>query len=195
MKLLQVISKKYSDEKLASYVDNVKEFNYLEMDASAVASVIMPIFMSEDIALGKYCTDIKYTSVDAVSKLELDGKSYTIFELSFLLTVLGNKERTSILICPFGCLRVDATKSGEIQSYTDALERKITVALIEFMSSKYGISKDYVQKCKKFVNDRKKSLINVEQNKISSLERSLNYHKKNIEEINKIYDEKNLGLN
>ena len=192
MKLIKILDKKYSDEKLAELLDNVKDFNYYELNVEEIVGVIKPIIENANCIYGGI-TDVKHTSIDFYDEMYFDNKVYPKFELNFILTTgYGDKVRLAVYICPFGCSYARLPKGRELIN-SDLLEKKITIEFVKFMKAKYG--KGYTQECKKYLGTKKNSYINAMRSNISDLQEQIDGYKRRIKEAEEMYDENTLGLN
>ena len=190
MKLIKRLESEYSSKKLAEALDNVKDFNYFELDTKEIADIIKPIVERNGDII-----DVKYTSLQADSELNFEGKKYPTFEFGFVLTNrFGSKNRLVVQICLFGCTYVGLpARSIFGRENRDLWKKHITVELIKWMKSKFG--KEYVTTCKKFLKMQKNSCIKALQNNIDELQAQIDRYKEDIEEIKEMYKEDNLGLN
>ena len=192
MKLIKILDKKYSDEKLAELLDDVKDFNYYELNVEEIAELIKPVIENTDYSYGGI-TGVKYTSIELGREKYFDNIVFPTFELGFILTTgYDSKIRLVVQIYPFGCSNVRLPKGREVIS-SDLLRKKITVEFIKFMKAKYG--KGYTKICKRFLGSEKSSYIKAMQTNIDDLQKQIDGYKRRIKEAEEMYDENTLGLN
>ena len=192
MKLLKFLDKKYSNKKLAELLDNVKDFNYYELNVEEIVGVIKPVIENAN-CIYRALKGVKYTSIEVDDEMHFDNKVYPTFELGFILTDgYDNNVRLVIQICPFGCSYARLPKGREIIN-SDLLQKKITIEFVKFMKAKYG--KGYTQECKKYLGSKKNSYINAMRSNIGYLQEQIDDYKRKIKEAEEMYDENTLGLN
>ena len=85
-RLIKILDKKYSDEKLAELLDNVKDFNYYELNVEEIVGVIKPIIENANCTYGGI-TDVKHTSIDFCDEIYFDNKVFNV-----LLTIYGKRQ-------------------------------------------------------------------------------------------------------
>jgi len=124
MKLIKILDKKYSDEKLAELLDDVKDFNYYELNVEEIAELIKPVVENTDCSYGGI-TGVKYTSIELGREKYFDNIVFPTFELGFILTTgYDSKIRLVVQIYPFGCSNVRLPKGREVIS-SDLLRKKL----------------------------------------------------------------------